>query len=84
MAHELTAHVANAAASPKIATIVASATAGSGLASLFDVISSGLGLVAVVAGIVLTSILIRKHALEYKMLKRQAEAKYGRREEDQP
>lgn len=78
----LTQHAATVATSPKAAAIVASATAGSGVASLLDLINSGLGLVAVTAGIILTSILIRKHALEYRMLKIQAKEQYGRRVED--
>jgi len=82
MKQEITTQIAHAAASPKVATLVASATAGSGIASLFDIISSGLGLIAVTAGIILTSILIRKHLYEYKMMKQRDAEQNGRREED--
>ena len=78
----ITQHAATVATSPKAAAIVASATAGSGVASLLDLINSGLGLVAVTAGIVLTSILIRKHAFEFKQMKLQAAEQDGRRTED--
>lgn len=83
MKQEITAQIASAAASPKVATVVASVTAGSGLASMFDIISSGLGLVAVTSGIILTSILIRKHLYEYKMMKVRDQEQRGRREEDE-
>ena len=65
--------------SPKVAATVASATAGSGLASWMDLLNDGLGLVAITAGIVLTSILIRKHLFEFKMMK---EREQTRRRED--
>ncbi len=78
----ITQHAASAASSPKVATIVASATAGSGVASLLDLINSGLGLVAVTAGIILTSILIRKHLFEYNQMKLQAQDQNGRRSSD--
>ena len=70
MASEITNQIAHAVAGPKGATIVASATAGGGLASLLDLINSGLGVVAVCAGITLTGILIRKHLFEYSVMKR--------------
>lgn len=55
---------------PKVATAVASATAGSGLANWFDWVNSGLSLIAVCAGITLTAILIRKHLYEFRVMKR--------------
>ena len=78
----ITQHAATVATSPKTAALVASATAGSGVASLLDLINSGLGLVAVTAGIILTSILIRKHLFEFRQMKSQAEEQDGRRVED--
>ena len=67
---------------PKVATAVASATAGSGLANWFEWINSGLSLVAVCAGITLTTILIRKHLYEYRMMKQRDMEQRGRREGD--
>ena len=65
----------NVLSSPKVAATVASATAGSGLASWMDLLNDGLGLVAIISGIVLTSILIRKHLFEFKMMKEREQSR---------
>ena len=67
---------------PKVATAVASAAAASGLANWFEWINSGLSLVAVCAGIILTAILIRKHLYEYRVMKQRDMERRGRRERE--
>ena len=62
-------HTVQAASSPKIGTIIASATTGTGVAHMLDLVNSGLSILAVVAGITLTSILIVKHLYEFKAMR---------------
>ena len=74
--------ITHAVSSHKGAATVAAATAGTGLANVFDLVSDGLGLFAAVCGITLTLILIRKHLFEFKQMKLEAEHQSGRRKED--
>ena len=55
--------------SPKTAAIVAPATVAIGGAEIFGLLRDGLGLVAVVAGIYLTTVLIRKHRFELRVMR---------------
>ena len=82
MAQELAHQIGQAVVSHKGSVVVASATAGSGAAAILDLINGGLGLIAMAAGIVLTTILIFKHLFEFKQMKLQAAKQTGRREED--
>jgi len=82
MKQEMTQHLANAASSPKVAAAVASAGAGSGLATILGLINSVLGLIAVTLSIILAAILIRKHLFEFKQMRIAAESVDGRRKED--
>ena len=66
---ETAQQVSSAVSSQKGAALVASATATSGLAEIYDIIQGVTGFIGLVLGIVLTSVLIRKHLLEYRLLK---------------
>jgi len=67
--------ITNALSSHPAATVVATATVTSGVSNWLDLIGDGLGLVAVLCGIVLTTILIRKHLFELKMMKEIAQTR---------
>ena len=56
-------HIAHVAASPKVATVLGTATAGTGLGSVLDLIPDDIGKLAVLVGIVLSSLLIYSHSL---------------------
>lgn len=56
-------HIAHVATSPKIAAAVTTATAGTGLGSVLDLIPDDIGKLAVLVGIVLSSLLIYSHSL---------------------
>ena len=58
------------AANPKAAQLVAMATTGTGVGTIFDIIPDDIGKLATLVGIILSSILIYKHA---KLLKQDAE-----------
>ena len=84
MSNETISQIAHdIAVNPKTALGVGSATAGSGVAAIADAISTGLGLVAVTAGIILTLILIRKHLYEFKQMKQRDLEQSGCRATDQ-
>lgn len=64
-------HVAQEVASnPKIATVIATSTAGTGVGTILDLIPDDIGKLATLIGIVLSSVLIythlRKGRIEYK------------------
>ncbi len=71
--------ITNALSSHPAATAVAGATVTSGISNWLDLAGDGLGLVAVCMGITLTTILIRKHLFELKVMK---EREHRRRKED--
>ena len=75
MSHEIT----NALTSHPAATAVAGVTVTSGITNWFDVAGDGLGLIAVIMGITLTTILIKKHLFELKVMK---DREQRRRKED--
>ena len=80
MKHALTQTIENVASNPKTAQTVATATAGLGAAEIADLIKDGLGIVAVVTGIVLSITLIIKNRYEYRVARERREEEIRERE----
>lgn len=60
-------HLTHLATSPKVATAVTTATAGTGMGTILDLIPDDIGKLAVLVGIVLSSLLIYSHSLTVRV-----------------
>jgi len=58
--------VSDAAQNPKVATVVAATTTGSGISTYLEMIPSEIGKVATLIGIILSTVLIYTHIRLYK------------------
>lgn len=66
----------------KVAYVVGTGTAGTGMATILDILSVGMGIIATSCGLVLTIVLIRNHLKMGKLQRKYERLKIRRIEND--